>query len=135
MNTQEKFEERATEIHKNDYGYLFFIYINAYTKGPIFCFSCQKFFLQNPHDHLRGRGCPHCRKSYGEKEITRYLDEEKIPYEPQKKLENTRQRWDFYLSKNDIYIEYNGIQHYQIRNAFFDGLAGFCIRVKLDLIK
>ena len=52
--------------------------------------------------------------SYGAKRILNFLNNRNIPYEIEKYIPDTGQRFDFYIPiKNPIAIEYNGIQHYQ----------------------
>jgi len=57
--TTEDFIERANVIHKNKYTYPEIKYTNSRTKIPIFCYI-HGIFLQRPHSHLKGGGCPEC---------------------------------------------------------------------------
>ena len=58
--TKEEFIKKANEKHKGKYDYHKVDYVNAKTKV---CIICPKHgeFLQNPDDHLRGRGCSKCK--------------------------------------------------------------------------
>ena len=65
--TKTQFVQQSNEKHDNKYkgGYEKFVYINAKTKGLIFCPEPEHgYFPQTPASHLRGKGCPICgRKS------------------------------------------------------------------------
>ncbi len=67
-------------------------------------------------------GCPMCKESKGEKKIRLFLDKQNIPYIREyiiKKLGNYR--FDFYIKKYNLIIEYDGKQHFQ-PISFFGGL-------------
>ena len=74
-------------------------------------------YPQTPNDHLRGKGCPSCNESKGEKYIRNYLDNNSIKYIPQKTFEDLKDKqplsYDFYLPDYSMLIEYQGIQHFQ----------------------
>lgn len=54
-----EFRKRSRKKHGNKYGYDKSVYVNTDTKVIIICFD-HGDFLQTPHDHLRGAGCPTC---------------------------------------------------------------------------
>ena len=91
-------------------------YINSKTKVVIIC---QKHgeFLMTPNHHLKGQGCPDCKRSIGEILIKKYLNDRRVKYIQQKffkDLTNGNKRYlffDFYLTDLNICIEYDGIQH------------------------
>ncbi len=60
LKTKEQFVKDAVGIHGPIYNYKNVIYINTKTKVEIFCQKHQKFFWQQPQDHLQGHGCPDC---------------------------------------------------------------------------
>lgn len=64
---------------------------------------------------LQSRVCPICEKtaSIGERKILSFLDKNHIKYEYQKRVENTRLHFDFYLEDYNLVIEFNGKQHYE----------------------
>jgi len=115
-STTAKFINKAKKIHGNDYDYSFVEYINTETKVKI---NCKKhgIFLQTPHKHLMGRGCPSCRSSIGEKTIREYLLKTDIEFEEQKRFHDCRNilplPFDFYLPKNNMLIEYDGELHFK----------------------
>jgi very-short-patch-repair endonuclease len=57
--TTETFIKRALEVHKKKYNYTEVIYKTTETKLRIICPE-HGLFLQSPHAHLAGRGCPYC---------------------------------------------------------------------------
>lgn len=97
-------------------------YINAMTKINHKCLQCNKVFKVNPHNVKNGKGCPYCKQPHGEKFIQSYLDKHNIVYESQKKFHDLKDKtylsYDFYLPKQDILIEYQGLQHF--RSISFD---------------
>jgi hypothetical protein len=94
-------------------------------------------FQQKGYHHIRRkdpRGCPQCSNSHGEEYLCKILTELCVDYVPQKILEETRLRWDFYLPDSEIYIEFQGQQHFK-SVELFDGIQGFSSNVRRDLIK
>ena len=63
-----------------------------------------------------GSRCPHCKMSKGEKEIKKYLESNSIEYIFQHKFEECKDKqllkFDFYIPKYNMCIEYDGEQHY-----------------------
>lgn len=113
----EKFIQEARKIHGNKYDYSKVNYINNYTPVTIIC-PVHGEFQQIPSNHLNGAGCSKCTKtSKGEKEIMNLLNSNNIEYITQYKLESKinpsgYMLVDFYLPRLNIFIEYNGEQHY-----------------------
>ena len=60
--TTEEFIEKARKVHGDKYEYDEVEYKNSDTKVKIFCNKHQMYFYQTPSNHLRGRGCPECKK-------------------------------------------------------------------------
>ena len=58
-DTCDVFIEKARAIHGFKYNYSNVKYINSYTKVNIIC-PIHGEFLQEPHTHLKGSGCPKC---------------------------------------------------------------------------
>lgn len=67
----------------------------------------------------KGTGCPKCKSSKGEKEVSKILNQLSIRYKKQYKFKDLKQkRFDFSLFKKYVrtpyaVIEYHGIQHYE----------------------
>lgn len=60
--TQEDFIEKSLKIHGDKYLYDDVIYLKNNINVNIFCKECETHFSQIPNDHMRGSGCPNCRK-------------------------------------------------------------------------
>lgn len=116
----DKFVNRSNLIHQNKYDYTKFEYVNNYTKSIIIC-DKHGYFLQTPSKHLDGQGCTICSntsKSKGEEFITNFLISNNIDFESQKRIIGTKLKFDFYIPSKDIYIEYDGIQHFKPIDIF-----------------
>jgi len=102
--------------HYNFYIYKLVNYINSKTKINIIC-PIHGNFEQLPYEHLRGKGCPNCRESKGEKEIRNILESKKINFSPQYKFNDCKNinklPFDFYLPDYNTCIEFHGEQHYK----------------------
>lgn len=116
--SQDDFIKKANEIHKNKYNYSKFVYINAVTPSTILC-PLHGGFLQTPHKHLSGHGCPICGSKNNLTEIRIYktLKEnfEKVEYQktfPFLQNKSGVQKIDFYIPQYNVGIELNGRQHY-----------------------
>lgn len=109
---------------KNKYGdsvdYAKVVYVNWCTPVTLICPTHGEFSAP-PNDLLRKRrrfvACPKCRKSYGEELIKQFLILNKIEYIRQYRLpvfktKGLKLRYDFYLPKLNILIEFDGIQHF-----------------------
>lgn len=57
--TTEEFIEKARSVHGDKYDYFKVKYVDAFTKVCITC-PVHGDFLQAPHHHFAGRGCPKC---------------------------------------------------------------------------
>lgn len=119
-HTNEEFISKARNIHGDKYDYSKVSYINNRTKVCIICPKHGEFW-QIPNSHLQGQGCPKCSESLGEKKIDFILNKYAIEYERQYKIITDLKLFgkqgcfivDFYLPKENLIIEYNGIQHYE----------------------
>lgn len=112
----ETFIEQAIKIHGELYDYTSVKYININTKINIKC-NIHGDFNQMPYAHLKGQGCPKCRKSKGENMISEYLCENDIEYYTQYRFKKCIHKrplpFDFYLPKYNMCIEYDGKQHFK----------------------
>ena len=92
-------------------------------KKVLFRHNCGFIFRTAPNNIINGgTGCPKCSKtvSRGEKRIIRFLELYNIEYEKEKKFNwSGLKRYDFFLPKYNLIIEFNGKQHY-IENDFFE---------------
>lgn len=82
------------------------------------CKDCGNEWFADVHNRTSGmNGCPKCRSSKGEKEISRKLTKFKINYMFQKSFDNCRDEeilyFDFYIKKLNACIEYQGEHHFK----------------------
>lgn len=132
----EAFIQKAREIHGDKYDYSKVEYCNIQTPVTIICPKHGEF-QQTPNNHLYQKsGCPKCRQSKGENEICKLLDKSSIPYIQQYPIEydgnKTNKTYiDFYIPEMNIFIEYNGMQHY-IPVKHFGGEIKFAQQVSRD---
>ena len=115
--------KRAKAIHGNRYDYSETKYTGYAKKLKIICPQHGEFW-QLAYDHLQGKGCPKCRKSKLEVEITDFLKEKNINfisyYRPNfLSRGKSHLSLDFYLPEYNSAIECQGKQHF-INDTFFD---------------
>lgn len=128
--TDNIFIEKAKNINNNDNAYDYsLVKYDGYDKKVTI--KCRKhgIFKQSPHSHLKGAGCPSCKKSLGEKKIHQFLIENNIEFETQVSFKGligdiNPLIFDFYLPKHKMMIEYDGIQHHK-PVKFFGGIVKF----------
>ena len=122
--TNEEFIERARNVHGDKYDYSLVEYKKSSIKVSIVC-PQHGIFKQTPNNHLKGKCCPKCKNSMGERSVKKFLDKNKIKHICQYKVYNENlfcvNRFflvDFYLPEYNIFIEYNGRQHYKPITVF-----------------
>ncbi|VVC05179.1 Uncharacterised protein [uncultured archaeon] len=117
--TNETFAARASKVHKGKYDYTKVKYVNAHTKVVIIC-EKHGPFEQTPTDHLRGKGCPRCKESLGEKRINEILKTLNMNFRRQYRIPECQDKqvlpFDFGVlnEKNclQFLIEFQGSQHF-----------------------
>jgi very-short-patch-repair endonuclease len=107
-----EFINRAKNIHENKYNYKLVEYNGWNNKIKIIC-NKHGIFEQMAGAHLCGKGCKLCNES---------------------KCEIIIKYYDFYLPKQNLLIEYDGLQHLKLVN-YFGGKIAFKLRQKNDEIK
>ena len=133
------FIELAKHIHVNIYDYIFTKFVNSKTKVSVTCKKHGTFQI-SPNHHLRGRGCPNCKRSIGENTILKYLICRDIRYIQQKYFDILTDRcgiklfFDFYLPDRNILIEYDGQQHFE-PIEMFGGQKGYLKQLNHDSFK
>lgn len=106
-------------INNMEDGYsLLSLYNGIYGKVTIRHDICGFIYKTTARNVWRGRGkCPKCSKkeSKGEKIIQSILDEKSIKYfrEYPINIKGHNLRFDFFLPEQNLYIEFQGIQHFQ----------------------
>lgn len=135
--TTKDFINKAQEKHGKTYDYSNVEYVNSYTPLRIIC-ATHGEFKQSAYIHLYGHGCPRCNNSTGEEEISVFLEKNDIEYIREKTFQDCKDvgflRFDFYLPKYNLCIEYQGIQHYKPLEIF-GGQEEYEERIKRDMIK
>lgn len=113
-------------------------YKGMYNKVLVRHKKCGFIWKITPNNIKLGKGCPKCNKkiSKGEQKIIKWCEENNIKFETQVplKMEGHNLVLDFYLPKYDLYIEYNGEQHYH-PVEYFGGEEKFKKQIELDKIK
>ena len=128
----------ANKVHNNKYDYSKSVYVSSNLKLVITC-PIHGDFSQAPSSHLSGRGCPKCIESKGEKYIRKFLEDNNVNFESQKRFKDCKYKrslpFDFYLPDYNIFIEYNGGQHYTYTGHFHRSWEKFEEVRKKDRIK
>ena len=111
--------ERAKQIHP-EYDYSKSIYKGIDEDFNFICPIHGEVFLKTRSLLYNSCGCPKCHKSKGEQLIENYLIHLNEKYETQHKVitpisirSSGYASVDFYLPEHNLFIEYNGIQHYK----------------------
>ena len=133
------FLSRCFEIHGNKYDYsLITEYKNTLTKLDIICKKHGVFKMTPSHHVNRKQGCPICSESIGEMIINNCLENKCLEFKREFKFKDCLHikelRFDFYIPKDNICIEYQGKQHYEPIDHF-GGLDKFNELIKRDKIK
>ena len=116
----QNFIEKAKKVHGDEYDYSKVNYINNDTKIKIIC-PIHGIFEQTPTNHLKGHGCPFCKKSKGENLISNILKELDISFESQYKIDlNSKKLFVDFKINNSHFIEFHGIQHFTYTKHFGD---------------
>lgn len=136
--TNIEFIKLANDKHGNLYDYSLCEYVNLKTKINVICKHHGVFNIKAKNHLYCLNGCPTCLNSKGEKNIRKYLIDNKITFIPQKKFNNCRHikplPFDFYLPDYNICIEYDGRQHL-MPVEHFGGKNGYDQIIKRDNIK
>lgn len=127
----ENFIRRANIVHSDRYLYGKVLYVNNKTPVTVTCKDHGDFDIR-PDAHLHMMtGCPRCRCTKGEKVVQKTLSALGLEFLKEQRLPNSLLRYDFYIPKYGLYIEFNGIQHYEPVDRF-GGLKGHLATVIRD---
>ncbi len=117
-----KFIEESIKIWKEDvFDYSYIDYKNNRTKVSIRCIKHNVTFEQTPNEHLnKHNGCNLCKhKSIGEMKIASFLDKKNVLYCREYRFDDCKSKYrlpfDFYIHTMNTCIEFDGIQHYEMR--------------------
>jgi hypothetical protein len=124
--TTKNFIDDASEKHNDKYDYSKTIYEKHNKFVTIIC-PIHGDFGQKPYIHLMGSGCQKCSESKGEKKVALFLEKNNINFDKQKTFNdcknintNRQLKFDFYLPKYNLCIEYDGEYHYEPWRLYFD---------------
>ncbi len=128
VKKQSELQKRLDEFFENEYQLISSNGANGECSirhkhcGTVFEVKCFMDLINK-----RNRGCPNCYRfvSRGEKAIKDYLEQNKIDYIAQKSfspIEGHIYRFDFFLPKYNLAIEYQGEQHYRNNGYYKDDL-------------
>ena len=140
-NTEE-FIDKCYLSHGDKYIYDKVIYYNKHTKIIITCKE-HGDFSQTPNHHLKGTGCPVCKKSKGEAKIENILKENMVCYKPQYSFPDLKYQnllyFDFGIFDNNdnlkYLLEFNGEQHYKFKPFFHKTEEDFLVSQLRDVLK
>lgn len=137
--TKEEFITKSMEIHGNKYDYSLLDFKNVRGRIKLICNGV--IYEQTAYGHLSGKSPEMLgiiRESKGSRNITKFLEKNKIEYIKEHSYPDCKNifclKFDFYLPKLGILIEYDGIQHFKPVSKF-GGEKGFISRQKNDGIK
>jgi hypothetical protein len=109
----------AIKIHNNKYDYTNSIYLGANITINIYCNICKTGFNQSPTNHLSGKGCP-CLKTKNQTIVYKFLIENNFNFKNEfnipklLKIQKRNSKIDFYLQDYNMFIEYDGKQHFEL---------------------
>lgn len=129
--SQTQFVEECLKINPNlDYSKV--NYTNSKGKITIIC-PKHGDFEQIAGNHVRGNGCPKCKRSKGEEQAALILQNLKLNYKEQYSININKCKVivDFYIPEHNTIIEFNGIQHH-IPVKHFGGELRFNKQIKRD---
>lgn len=151
-SNKDEFIKKAKKVHGDKYDYSLVEY-KPEAKIAIIC-PIHGVFNQRVSSHLLGNGCPTCNDSKGERVIFDYLKRNNIGFISQYKIpneylfcDNKMLYVDFYIPNKNIFIEYNGEQHYspykhfggvtryKKQKARDESLRQYCIKHNINLIE
>lgn len=112
-------------------------YIGCQYKHLHKCLDCGSEFNTKPNLILHmNTNCPICAKSKGERIIADFLNELGLFFEREYTIliNDRKLRFDFYIKDIDLFIEYDGIQHF-IPVDLFGGEEAFSKTIENDRLK
>ena len=132
----DEFYDKAIKVHGVKFVYDEDTYSHTKEKMRIFCPRHGEFW-QRPNDHLMGRGCPFCRESSMERDVSLFLKRNNRNFIKQCRKDNLdwlgRQSLDFYIPSFKIAIECQGEQHYKEKKIWDkEGRNSLEHRIELD---
>ena len=121
--TRKDYIFRLKDIHGDNLSFRKSKFKRARDKIEVICTKGKRHenFWATPNNLLKGKGCNICQISHGGKIIARWLEKNKINYLTEWTDHNlyslsyfrAKLRFDFYIKKLNLIIEYDGEQHYR----------------------
>lgn len=137
-NCPKQAEESFIEIVKSRRGEVLGKYKNCDTKVEIKC-EYGHIWSTSPSIIKDGCWCPTCSESHGERDIRLFLENNEINFKPQKPviIDGIKLFFDFMCNINDlnIYIEFDGSQHFEFDEFFYNDIKEYEKREYYDYIK
>jgi DNA-directed RNA polymerase subunit RPC12/RpoP len=99
------------------------------------CGKCKNIWEARLDRIKSGTWCPSCRRSRGERLIEKHLKSNAIEFIPEFRISLKNLRFDFYLPRLKIAIEFDGIQHFQIHKRYSRTKEELVYRQNLDIEK
>lgn len=119
---------KIASLMRPEYDYSETIYTGNKNKIKVICPKHGEFYILPVNLLYNNEGCPKCSRSKGEEFIEFVLNDLKIPFKSQYKIEYSERKFliDYCIIKNNkiIFIEYNGRQHYE-PIEYFGGQEAF----------
>lgn len=103
------------------------------------CGNCGNEWMSRVADRTKGKGCPSCSMSKGERKIYNYLKESGINFKSQVSVEGLvgvkggKLLFDFGIGNNAMFIEYDGEQHFNPHS--FNSVSDTFTRYEFKVIK
>ena len=116
-----QYEDVKEYIEDKGYSLLSEEYLNDTIDLKLRCPEGHIFYMDYNH-FKRGHRCTVCKGSSGELDIQNFLKSNNITYEREYMFSNLRGvgnnplRFDFIIPNNNVAIEFNGSQHYYVKN-------------------
>lgn len=125
--TLESIKSKISNITNNEYEFIDCNYINTHTPHLYRHNKCNYEWETRSSNFLDGHRCPNCsdhNNSKGVVKIKNFLNENNIKFRVEETIHglenpktNNSLRIDFFLVEKNIYIEYDGEQHYKPFNT------------------
>lgn len=130
-STTEEFIKNARKVHGDTYDYSKAKYINNKKPLEIICKIHGSFWIK-PNSHVSSAsGCRFCYESKGEREVESVLKKYGLNFVREYRILPYFYRYDFFLPEFNIFIEFNGEQHYRAIEHF-GGEKAFLETVERD---
>ncbi|CAH6419026.1 Hypothetical protein HVR_LOCUS214 [uncultured virus] len=139
--TLPRFLIRAKEVHGEIYDYANIIetdVVNCNSYILIVCKTCLYEWNPTLDSHVKGSGCPKCKKSKGEKACMRILEGINIVYKLQFRISSLPSRpFDLYFEYmgHKWLLEFDGRQHFQMIDFFHESMEEFHNNQEIDVVK